>query len=98
MKINWVLVIGILLFWLYPWFVINIELLFTFIKYKDLIKGSKKNKKIAIRESIGEMRYLIPLFNWFLMYGLFKGREFIEAYVKGKLEKNIEKKPKATEK
>jgi len=77
----------VLLTWLYPWFIINLVLFAVFWQNRDLMKKDKKNFKLVWRETLGEIRYLAPFYNWLLMASLIKGRIIIDSYLKGKLSK-----------
>ena len=90
---DWRIITGLLLIWLYPWFVLNILLFNIFYKHRKLLQ-SWKAKRIMLRETVFELRYLYPFFNWGLMANLIKGQLFIEAYIVDKLEKEIEKNAK----
>jgi len=87
LQINWFLVAGIVLTWLYPYIVINQILLTIFWNNKDLMKKGKKNGRLVWRETVGEIRYLIPIYNWSLLFSLVKGQVIIDSYLKSKLEK-----------
>lgn len=85
---TWTLIVAGLLVWLYPAIVIYHIILKIFWESKDLIKKNKQNKKLLIRESIGEIRFLIPVFNWFLMVNLLHGHHFVETFLKEKFKEN----------
>ncbi len=73
------------LVWLYPWLVILQVLFAIFIYDKKYFVLNKKNIKFVYRETIGELRYLIPLYNWSLMYNLVVGKVIVEAFLRTKL-------------
>lgn len=80
-----------LLIWLFPYVIINFILLSIFWENKSFIKDKKKTTKYILRETIGEIRYIIPLFNWFLMFNLIRTQDFIKAYLKEALIKKSKK-------
>jgi hypothetical protein len=87
----WTIIIGAVLIWFYPTIVINYIILKIFWYNRKLIKNEKKFIKIILRESIGEIRFFIPIYNWFLLSNLLGGHHFIENFIQAKL-KEVNKK------
>lgn len=84
-----ILIIALCILWLFPYFVIMGNLIVIFHKKRDYLKKNKKNKKIMVRETFLELRYLFPIVNWKFMSQLVLHYDFIESYIESKLQKNI---------
>jgi len=84
-----ILIIALCILWLFPYFVIMGNLIVIFHKKRDYLKKNKKNKKIMVRETFLELRYLFPIANWKFMSQLVLHYDFIESYIESKLQKNI---------
>jgi len=73
--------------WLFPYVIIVLTTLGLFIKHDEHLRKNPKNIKCLFRETF-DIRYLIPIANWWYMSSLVLHRDFIEAFLLAKLIKN----------